>query len=213
MRGGKDILEDIAFMIEATDSYRVGRNIDFKKVESVMERLSPELPDIFNSATKKKYKKTVDFITSLPFRNRSMRKFAILYMLFRFLLRVSLVGFLLSIGLIFYAPPYSTPTLIASTSSLYAALVGRWYTLMKLLEFYEREMRNQPGKDELLKEIAQKLIDELSSKIGERGVKPGKYKLHLFRDDYSGVRILKRPGWLRDYYLAEVEIGGILNNT
>jgi hypothetical protein len=209
---GKDILDDLAFMIEATDSYRVGRNIDFKKVENVMERLSPELPDLFDSAIKKKYKKTVDFITSLPFRDKSMRRLALFYMLFRLLLRFSLVGFLLSIGLIFYAPPYSTPMLIASTSLLYAALVGRWYTLMKLLEFYEREMKNQPGKDEFLKEIAQKLIDELSSKIRERGVKPSKYKLHLFKDDYSGVRILKRPGWLRDYNLAEVEIGGILNN-
>ncbi len=208
MRGGKDILEDIAFMIEATDSYRVGRNIDFKKVENVMERLSPKLPDILDGATKKKYKKTVDFITSLPFKNKSMRKFALLYMLFRLLLRVSLVGFLLSVGLIFYALPYSTPMLIASTSLLYAALVGRWYTLVKLLEFYEREMKNQPGKDEFLKEIAQKLIDELSSRIGELGMKPSKYKLHLFRKDYSRVRILKRPGWLRDYHLAEVEISG-----
>jgi uncharacterized membrane protein len=207
----KDILDDLAFMIEATDSYRVGRSIDFKKVENVMERLSSKLP-IFDSAAKKKYKKTVDFITSLPFRDKSMRKFALLYMLFRLLLRFSLVGFLLSIGLIFYASSYSTPTLIASTSLLYAALLGRWYTLMKLLEFYEREMKNQPGKDELLKEIAQKLIDELSSRIGELGVKPSKYRLHLFKDDYSGVRILKRPGWLRDYNLAEVEIGGILNN-
>lgn len=202
--GGREIIEKLAFLIEATDSYRVGRNTDLRKVDNAMNELS-SLP-ILDASTKKKYRKVVESVINLPRKNRRAFMWAQLYVIFRFLVRVSFIGFLLSIGLIFYRNPLSGYLLLSSTALLYVALIGRWYSLLKLLDFYEAEMKNQPGKDEFLKEFAQKLIEELRSKLREQGVKPTKVRLHLFRRDYSGIRVLKKPGWLRDYYLAEVEL-------
>ena len=200
----KEVIEKLAFLIEATDSYRVGRNVDFRKVENSMNGLS-SLP-ILDASTKKKYKKVVESVINLPRKDRRAFIWAQLYLIFRFLTRIAFVGFLLSVGLIFYRNPFSGPLLLSSTAILYVALIGRWYSLLKLLDFYEVEMKNQPGKDEFLKEFAQKLIEELRSRMREQGVKPSKVKLHLFKRDYSGIRVLKKPGWLRDYYLVEVEI-------
>ena len=35
-------------------------------------------------------------------------------------------------------------------------------------------------------------------------VRPSKVRLHLFNTDYQGIRVLKRPGALRECYLCEV---------
>lgn len=204
-RGGKSLLEKIAFLIEATDSYRVGRNVDFRKVERAMEELSPSLSGLLDASTRKKYKKTVEFIVNLPVRNREARLWSSIYMVIRFLLRVALLGFLLSVGLLFYGSALAEPVLWFSSSLLLTSLVIRWYALVKVFEFYEREMKNQRGKDEFLKELTQELINSLRERLLELGMNPRKLRLHLFKDDYSGVKVVKGPGWLRDYYLAEVE--------
>ncbi|MEM4477944.1 MAG: hypothetical protein QXH90_06255 [Candidatus Korarchaeum sp.] len=205
-RDERSLLEKIAFLIEATDSYRVGRNVDFRKVERAMEELSPSLASLLDASTKKKYRKTVDFIVNLPMRSREARLWSSIYMIVRFLLRVSLLGFLLSIGLLFYRSPFAELLLWTSSSILLASLVIRWYALIRIFEFYEREMKNQRGKDDFLKELAQELINSLRERMRESGVSPRKMRLHLFKDDYASIRVVKRPGWLRDYYLAEVEV-------
>ncbi|RDD53331.1 MAG: hypothetical protein BA066_04960 [Candidatus Korarchaeota archaeon NZ13-K] len=205
-REDKSLLEKMAFLIEATDSYRVGRNVDLRKVERVMSELSPHLASLLDASTRKRYKKTVDFIINLPARSKEARKWSSIYMLVRFLLRISLLGFLLSIGLLFYGSQLAEAILWTSSSILLISLVLRWFSLVKILEFYEREMRNQRGKDDFLKEFAQELINSLRERMKEMGMSPRKLRLHLFKDDYSGLRFLKGPGWLRDYHLAEVDV-------
>ncbi|MCS7103401.1 MAG: hypothetical protein NZ992_05930 [Candidatus Korarchaeum sp.] len=205
-REDRSLLEKIAFLIEATDSYRVGRNVDFRKVERAIEELSPSLANLLDASTRKKYRKTVDFIINLPIRSKEARLWSSIYMITRFLLRVALLGFLLSLGLLFYKSPLAELVLWASSSMLFISLVIRWYALVKIFEFYEHEMKNQQGKDDFLKELAQELINSLRERMRELKVNPRKLRLHLFKDDYTGLRVVKRPGWLRDYYLAEVEI-------
>ncbi len=202
----KELLNNLAFLIETTDSYRVGRNTDPRKVESTLQEIFPHVSDILDSSTRKKYKRITDFIINLPSRDRNIAKWSAVFTVFRFLLRITLLGFTVAFGLAIYNSPLTFPVLYFLTFLLYIVLIGRWYSLNKVLDFYEFEMSNQPGKDSFLRELAQKLIDRLRDKILEFGVKPKKYRLHLFKTDYNGIKIIKRPGWLRDYYLVEVEI-------
>lgn len=59
---------------------------------------------------------------------------------------------------------------------------------------------------ERLKEIAQELIDQLSSYIRNRNEDADKYDFDLYNTDYIGIKIIKSPGRLRKYYTVVCEI-------
>ena len=57
------------------------------------------------------------------------------------------------------------------------------------------------------REVNQVLINQLNEKIRKADENPKKYKLTLYNVDYEGIKVLKKPGWLREHYVAIPIVG------
>ncbi len=200
----KELAEDIAFLIEAADGYRVGRNIDLRKLREVMDRRASDLSDVFKGGLRKKFEKTADYVINLPAINSEAKKWSAVFLVVRLLLRIALLGFMVGLLISISGKEWSSWLFYSSTAILYVVFVLRWYSLLKLEDFYREEFKKRPGRDKILRETANRLIAKLREVIVKHGLEPKKHKLHLFKTDYEGIRILKKPNILRDTYVAEV---------
>lgn len=57
-----------------------------------------------------------------------------------------------------------------------------------------------------LKEAAQYYINKLAEEIKRYHFEPEKFKIKLHKTDYKGIKIVEKPGFLRGYYLAIVDL-------
>jgi hypothetical protein len=205
---GKEVgkmLSDIAFVIEALDGYRSGRHIDPKRVSEKVNRwreIEGSLPRKWLSL-----QRDIDALINLTLRDPDIKKFANVYVLIKFGLRIVYVLLLSSFFMLIRWPDIGMLVIYGSLGMLYFLLIVRWYVLDKMFTYYERVISSQPGKVEQLKLAVNSLIKTLTEYLEKEQVSSKKYRLHLFNTDYNGIRILKKPGWLRDYYLCEV-VGG-----
>jgi len=203
----KELAEDIALLIEAADGYRVGRNIDLRRIREIMDRRVKELTDVFAGGLRKKFEKTADYVINLPTIDPVARKWSGVFLVVRFLLRIALLGFMVGLIVVTLGRAWAPLLLYASTGILYVVFFLRWYSLVKLEEFYLQEFAKRPGRDKILRETANRLIKKLARVIEEHDLNPKKHRLHLFKTDYEGVRVLKKPNILRDTYVVEVITG------
>ncbi len=88
--------------------------------------------------------------------------------------------------------------------SVVAIIFFRWLALTKVLEFYEKELKFQETKIKFLKEMTQRIIYFISENKEKWGIKEKNIRLHLFNHDYKKVKVIKKPSFLREYYLVEV---------
>ncbi len=202
-------LEDVAALIEAIDGYRIGRNVDPKRIRAMLdERWDLVKGALGGSGGRKKLERVLEFMVNLPARDPSATRWSKVFLVVRLTLRVTIMLFVVALGLSVWGHPMAQATLIAATVLLYFVLVARWYSLVKLEEFYTSKAREQPSKDRTLKAAVESLVRLLAGELEREGTPPKRYRLHLFKDDYEGVRILKGPGILRETYLAEVVVHG-----
>ncbi|MFH8039167.1 MAG: hypothetical protein QXJ14_04125, partial [Candidatus Aenigmatarchaeota archaeon] len=73
-----------------------------------------------------------------------------------------------------------------------------------VLEFYEKELKFQESKIKFLKEMAQRIIYFISENKEKWSIKTKDLRLHLYNYDYKKIKVIKKPGLLREYYLVEV---------
>lgn len=57
-----------------------------------------------------------------------------------------------------------------------------------------------------LKEAVQYYIDKLAGEIRKYNFEPEKIKIKLHKTDYKGIKIVEKPGFLRGYYLAIIDL-------
>jgi len=57
-----------------------------------------------------------------------------------------------------------------------------------------------------LKEAAQYYINKLAEEIKRYNFDPEKFKIKLRKTDYKGIKVVEKPGFLRGYYLAIVDL-------
>ncbi len=200
------MLSDMAFVIEALDGYRIGRNTDPKRVGEKINKwreIEESLPRKWLSL-----QRDIDTLINLSLRDPEIRKFANIYVLIKFGLRIVYVLLLSSFFILIRWPDIGMLIIYASLGILYFLLIVRWYVLDKMFLYYEKVLSNQPGKVEQLKLAVNSLIKKFVEYLEREHIPPKKYRLHLFNTDYNSIKILKKPGWLRDYYLCEV-VGGV----
>ncbi|MGB9730006.1 MAG: hypothetical protein ACP5GU_09500 [Thermoprotei archaeon] len=199
------MLSDFAFVIEAFDGYRVGRNANPKRVDAKIRQwheIEGSLPRKWLSL-----QRDIDTLINLTLRDPDAKKFANIYVLIKFGLRIVYLLLLSSFLILLRWPDSGMLLIYASLGMLYFLLILRWYTLDKMFMYYEKVISNQRGKVEQLKLAVNSLIKNLIEHLKREKISPKKYRLHLFNTDYDGIKVLKKPGWLRDYYLCEVVIG------
>jgi len=78
-------------------------------------------------------------------------------------------------------------------------------TRYEIKKFGEESVKEEEIAKKRLKETVQYHIDKLKENIEKYGLKPEKYEMKLHRTDYKGIKVTKKPGILRGYYLAIVE--------
>ncbi|MEM3697285.1 MAG: hypothetical protein QXQ94_07275 [Candidatus Bathyarchaeia archaeon] len=74
------------------------------------------------------------------------------------------------------------------------------YELKKIAD--EAGVKDEEATKRRLKEAVQHHINKLKANVEKYGLKPEDYKIKLQRTDYEGIKIIKKPGILRGYYLA-----------
>ena len=196
-------LSDMAYVIEALDGYRVGRNTSIERVEEKIRRWR----DVEKSLPKwHSIRRDIDALLNLPLRDPYARKLSNIFLLIRSLLGI--LGVTFSFGLVSVAlfPHISTPLIYTCMVALLFMAIARWYVLNKILDYYEREISCQLGKVRRLRTAVDSLIRKFKEDMKKGNIPAKKYRLHLFNTDYASIKILKKPGWIRDYYVCEVDV-------
>ena len=196
----KRLIDNVSYLIEALDAYRVGRNADPKVFEGKYEEIADDIRSVIDRGRKKVLMSSIDYMINLPLKDRDAKTWSSIFLISRLLIRITFALLLLSVLLYIISPgQIASYLLIAGVVLFYAASVLRWHSLNKLLDFYGKQTGRADSRRALLREAAQDLINYLKQIKGDK-----KVKLHLYNRDYDGVKVLRRPGWLRDYYLVEV---------
>lgn len=78
------------------------------------------------------------------------------------------------------------------------------YELRKIAE--EGGVKDEEATKRRLREAVQHHINKLKANIEKYGLKPEDYRIKLQRTDYEGIKIIKKPGILRGYYIAIVDL-------
>ncbi len=199
----KEIVDNLVFIIEALDGYRVGRNVDPKILEKKMDDVEPVARKVLDRKRRKVLLSAADYMINLPAKSKSARMWSGVFLISRLLIRITFVVFLVSILMYFISPPSVGNTLLfVGVALFYIVAVMRWYSLNKLLDFYERQSGRADAKRMILKKAVNDLISFLRGYLEDHGIKKEKVKLHLYNVDYEGIVVLKRPGWLRDNYVV-----------
>ncbi len=202
-RKDKEIVDNLIFIIEALDGYRVGRNVDPGVLEKKMNYVEPIAGKVLDRKRRKVLLSAADYMINLPAKSKSARTWSGVFLISRLLIRVTFVVFLVSVLMYFISPPSVGNTLLITGVVLfYMAAVMRWYSLNKLLDFYERQSGRADAKRMILRKAVKDLILFLRGYLEDLGVRKEKVKLHLYNVDYEGIVVLKRPGWLRDNYIV-----------
>lgn len=104
------------------------------------------------------------------------------------------------------------PTFLSAPSIILLLVLANITLLMLSLTKYEIKRVTEEGgiKEEeatkkKLKEAVQHHIDRLREYIEKYDLNPEDYKIRLHMTDYDGIKVIKKPGLLRGYYLAIID--------
>lgn len=135
-------------------------------------------------------------ITRMAFLYRGLRNLAL-----------ALITILLPIFLIYPRNPNLVPSfflfflsplfLLAFIILLWFVVFLRWYVNQSFMTSERFE-----GMDTHLMKIVQLYIDQIAANIKKFGLNPNDFKFKLFTDQYKNIKILKKPNFFRDFYIA-----------
>jgi len=104
--------------------------------------------------------------------------------------------------------PY--PYYLSTFFLTFSAISTIWYNILerrlsvKIKEYFEKHKTKYGFTRNYLKNTVQKLIFSMAHHVTVKMVSPEKYPLSLYHEDYKGIRIIKKPGWLRGKYKVVV---------
>jgi len=199
-------VDDILFVVEAIDGYRVGRNVDPRVFKSRFEKIEEHVKKAVDRKKRKALFSAVDYMVNLPAKDPSAKLWSQVFLVSRFLLRITLLFFIAALFLNTLSGSWAARLILYSAIGLfYFSAVSRWYSLNKVLDFYEARRGRAEAKSRVLRSIAQDLMELVRELVRQGAVSRKKARLNLFNTDYRGIRVLKKPGWLRDHYVVELE--------
>jgi hypothetical protein len=136
---------------------------------------------------------------------KRLTKIALLYRWLRNLALV-FVTILLPIFLIYPRNPSSVPSFFLfflSPLFLLAFIILLWFVVF--LRWYVNQFMTSEklkGMDAHLMKIVQHYIDQIVASIKKSDLNPNDFKFKLFTDKYKNVKVLKKPSFFRDFYVA-----------
>jgi fumarate reductase subunit C len=82
-------------------------------------------------------------------------------------------------------------------------MTGKWFVERKISQAKESTLKLE-SRRKAMKELAQKYIDQLSMEVRKYNEDPLKYKFKVMYSDYPGIKIVNRPSFFADSYIAVV---------
>lgn len=205
IRIDRNTLNSLLFLAEAFDGYTTGRNVDLKKVRTKIEEARDIIKHEIDKTEQRRIFEIADYIINLPAKDPTARLYAKIFLITKLLLRIFIFIFMFSILYIFSFGYLDLNILVILGWSTVAIIFFRWFSLTKVLEFYERELKLHKSKTKFLKDMTQRIIYFISENKDKWGLKAKNIRLHLYNNDYKGIKVIKRPSLLREYYLVEVD--------
>lgn len=96
----------------------------------------------------------------------------------------------------------SAPFLLVFIILLWFVVFLRWYINQKFMT--SEKLR---GMDIHLMKIVQHYIDQIVINVKNSRLNPNDFKFKLFTDKYKHIKILKKPSFFNDFYLAVPDVG------
>ncbi len=203
-------LENLAWIISVIDSYRVGMGVE---IESMRDRVR-QLPASLRMENWNQVYNDMKAISDLPLQKEPRFKLYLnIFAFMRYLVKQAflIVGIILFIFLLTLRLPF-----IKSTQQLqyilYGILVVAWVVVAirafvrnKMKDFYYSNRKDYRKNEERLQKAAQSLMNKMGKALKQKEEDPKKYRFSVYQRDYNGIRILKKPGWLRDFYVIAVK--------
>lgn len=184
-------------LIEALDGYRIGRYTSLSKVERLILELGVQLPHSWEEI-----KKDVEAILALPTASPEFKRLEKVERRASLLAKLNVL--LLVSALLLYAlrawylsPLFDVAVLTLIVVSLIVTNVVyyvRAYTAAKISALYAERLPELEKLGRRLKAAVEHLLRQLRKELRAAGINPRSYTLKLWLPDYSGVRIVKRPG-------------------
>jgi len=210
IRKKKPELIDLVHFIGVLDGFRVGRSVKLRDLDRYTKKL--HLTDMGRAW--KSLRRDLDAIGNLPSSSPRMLSYVNLLVLLRFLMGISFTSLIAFSLLVFGGrleleqPPFTFPNIFVGLLAFAnIVLVVRFFVREKVRGFYESSVSRYRGKIAHLREVNQVLINQLIEKIRKANENPKKYKLTLYNVDYEGIKVLKKPGWWREHYVAIPIVG------
>jgi hypothetical protein len=203
-------LENLAWLISVIDSYRVGMGVDMEGMRDRIRKLPSSLrmknwTQVYNDMTA---------IVDLPFQKEPrMKLYMNIFAFMRYLVKQAflIIGVILFIFLLTMRMPF-----IKSSQQLqyivYAILGVAWVVVSiraivrdKMKAFYYTYRDDYRKNEERLQKAAQDLINKMGKALTQKEEKPEKYRFSVYQKDYNGIKVMRKPGWLRDFYTVSVK--------
>lgn len=194
-------------LIEALDGYRVGRYTNLEKVERAIVELNLKLPYDWEEV-----KKDIHDILSLPRTSPIFQKLERYDRLATRLTRLNLLLLLLALAA-YLARFWIAQRLLdfAALTLILTALIImnvayylRVYVSMKIDAIYVEKLPELEKKGERLRAVINYLIRLLRRELVARKYSLEAFTLKLWVPDYSGIKIIKKPGKLSSRYVVRL---------
>lgn len=202
-------LDDVAQLISVIDSFRVGMGVNIESLRELVRTIRRTVklenwPQIY---------KDMKHIQDLPLEKEPRIKlYTNIYVFLRYLVRQAflIIGLLLLIFLLTTRLPLIKPQHIKYF--LYGILGAAWCVVAvrafvrdRLKVFYYNHQKEYKKQEERLQKAAQDLIFKMGELLTQKGEPAKKYSFSLYQKDYKGIKILKKPGLLKEYYTVAVK--------
>ncbi len=192
-------IRDIVKLIEYFDGVRVGYGVDFKTIERILtnrKKIEEALPYKF-----KALKKDIEEMLLLIYKDKKATKALNRLRISLFLHRFVFFTLIFSLIALFLGIMFSPFLVFLMFPVLYIAVILKTRSLVTIRLFYiNNREKLAPGKDRKIKET----INSLINLIREIEWAKGYVTLRLYNTDYNNIKIVKRPGFFRDYFVAVV---------
>jgi len=191
-------LETLKNMIELIDGYRAVVFTDPEKLEKQIKGMA------FGGSLAREWKnikKNLIELSSMMKDNPKLRRKLRIMTILRM---GSTFYFVATLASAVFIPRFFVFLFISAfVVYLGSALYERWMRL-DLKRHFDSAYRE---KRDVLKVDAQRLLDQLSTKLREQKADPESYPLWLYNTDYYGISVIRKPGFLAKQYRVNLVLG------
>jgi hypothetical protein len=106
-------------------------------------------------------------------------------------------------------PPWNiltSPYVVLPMFAMAAVFLVLKQYIGRTMKKYVNKRSGEDARDRNLKKITQQAIYDLRRELIVSRQDPSKFKFKVFHKDYEAMEVVSRPGLLKDYYVAKVQV-------